>query len=162
MEIDINEVKNYLVTVLNKKLIDSNESDNRKYGYRFLALKYWPEEFDGTPKHVHHIDGNRRNNVVSNLVVLTPSEHQKLHNLFYPKTIAARKVIADSHRGKPSPMKGRKLSEESKKKLSIAHKGKPSPRKGSTHKQESIDKMSKAFKNKHWYYDKELKKRVWY
>ena len=160
MEIEL--IKDYLTNVLHKKLIDSDERDNRKYGYRFLAKKYWPEEFDGTKKHVHHIDGNSKNNVVSNLVVLTPSEHQKLHNLFYPKTIAAKKAIADSHRGKPGPNRGKKFSEESKRKMSIAHKGKPSHRKGTSHKQESIDKMSKAFKNKHWYYDKELNKRVWY
>ena len=28
---------------------------------------------------VHHIDGNRRNNEVSNLVVMTRNEHTQLH-----------------------------------------------------------------------------------
>src|ERR1700690_1864168 len=31
-------------------------------------------------EHVHHIDGNSRNNLIQNLVVLSNSEHQKLHN----------------------------------------------------------------------------------
>ncbi|HBE6653688.1 TPA: HNH endonuclease [Escherichia coli] len=30
-------------------------------------------------KHIHHIDGNERNNVISNLVELTPRQHRRIH-----------------------------------------------------------------------------------
>ena len=59
-EIIIQE-KEYLVNVLGKKLIDSEERDDYKgypQGYVTLAMKYWPEEFkDGPKKIVHHIFG---------------------------------------------------------------------------------------------------------
>ena len=47
---------------------------------------------------IHHLDENKMNNSLSNLVYLTKSEHSKLHN------------------------KGKTLSEETKQRLSIAHK----------------------------------------
>lgn len=37
---------------------------------------------------VHHIDGNKKNNALSNLQVLTQSEHVRLH---WPEMMAARK-----------------------------------------------------------------------
>ena len=80
------EIK-YLTEVLGKRLIDSDERDDRKNpsGYRELAKKYWPEEFtDNVKKHVHHIDFDHSNNVVSNLVVLTHQEHLLIHRLFDP------------------------------------------------------------------------------
>ena len=49
---------------------------------------------------IHHIDENKMNNSLSNLVYLTHSEHTKMHN------------------------KGKKLSEETKQKMSEAKKGK--------------------------------------
>ena len=34
----------------------------------------------GTKEHVHHINGNKLDNRVENLIVLDPSEHQRVHN----------------------------------------------------------------------------------
>jgi hypothetical protein len=38
-------------------------------------------------EHVHHIDGNPKNNTISNLVILSNSEHQKVHLKERLKTI---------------------------------------------------------------------------
>ena len=50
---------------------------------------------------VHHLDENKLNNALSNLVYLTHGEHRRLH------------------------AKGKPKSEETKAKMSAAHKGKP-------------------------------------
>ena len=47
-----------------------------KYIYRKNRHKY-PLRFSEYV--VHHIDGNKRNNHISNLMVLTPEEHAKIH-----------------------------------------------------------------------------------
>lgn len=41
----------------------------------------WEQKYGKLPKgmHLHHIDGNRLNNKIENLQLLTPSEHCKLH-----------------------------------------------------------------------------------
>ncbi|EPW7761752.1 HNH endonuclease [Escherichia coli] len=31
-------------------------------------------------KHIHHIDGNPKNNTISNLIELTPTQHSRIHN----------------------------------------------------------------------------------
>ena len=56
---------------------------------------------------IHHIDGNKFNNSLSNLVYLTRSEHVKIH-----------------HKGKNHPFYGKHHSEETKLKMSAAKKGK--------------------------------------
>ena len=120
MEDIIEQEKKYLVEVLGKKLIDSDEYDNSddysERGYLRLAKKYWPEEFIGDePKEVHHIDFDRTNNAVSNLVVLTRSEHMKIHYMFdsnYSHTLG----------------KHWKLSDETKKRMSIAASKRPKGR----------------------------------
>lgn len=47
-------------------------------------------------EHVHHIDGNRSNNDVSNLVVLSASEHMKLHRQL--EAAAIRQELQDLER----------------------------------------------------------------
>ncbi len=96
--------KEYLVNVLGKKLIDSDEYDKN---YKRLASKHWPEYWDYNnlgkrkqPKiikgyEVHHIDFNHSNNVLSNLVVLTISEHEFIHNIFDPKYVDIKKIRSE-------------------------------------------------------------------
>lgn len=173
----IEEEKKYLVEILGKKLIDSDEINNsQKYserGYRKLAKKYWPEEFkDKTQKHVHHIDFNHDNNVVSNLVVLTISEHRQIHWLFDPNYKQLCYKLSEANKGNNNPMfgkegpnKGKKFSEETRKKLSDSHKGKKfseetRKKMSESHKnisEETKQKLSKAIKGrtcpnkgKHW------------
>ncbi len=152
--------KEYLINVLGKNLIDSEERDDRKNptGYRVLAMKYWPEEFEGEEKKcVHHIDFNHSNNIVSNLVVLTYKEHKLIHRLFDPDYEEYCNNISESQKGKP---KG-PCSEECKKKISEALKDKPKgpcseehknklseSHKGKTHTEETKKKISESTKGK--------------
>ena len=98
-------------------------------------------------EYVHHIDGNSLNNKLSNLMVVSPSEHRRLHPLSreicekYSKQYKGKKLpaelkarMSESHKGKVhSPearqkmsesQKGRIISPESRLKMSIAAKGK--------------------------------------
>ena len=69
---------------------------------------------------IHHIDENKLNNSLSNLVYLTKSEHNIIHKK--GKTLSEETKLKI---GKAS--KGRRHSEEWKKKLSAARKGKKHP-----------------------------------
>lgn len=54
-----------------------------KDGYKFLPKKY----------EVHHVDENKLNNDINNLIVLTKSEHTKLHN-------SKKEIIRDKKSGR--------------------------------------------------------------
>lgn len=73
---------------------------------------------------IHHIDENKMNNSLENLIYLTHSKHAKIH-----------------HKGENHPLYGKQLSEETKKKLSYSLKG---------HKvsEETKQKMREASKGK--------------
>ena len=137
--------RTFLVEELGKKLINSNERVGKnikiskgKYlqGHRYLAMKYWPEEFtDDTRKEVHHINFDHFDNVTSNLVVLTPFEHRTVHNLFDVHRKEGYKKAAASNTGKTRTKETRKkmsdaaknrapMSEETKEKISKANSNK--------------------------------------
>lgn len=112
-EIIIRE-KEYLVNVLGKKLIDSEERNDNpggwgsKRGYTILVHKYWPEEFvDGKRKHVHHINFDPSDNRVCNLVVLTAKEHRTVHVLFDPSYDEVREKISANTKGENNGMYGK-------------------------------------------------------
>lgn len=64
----------------------SYKSDGSVYLHRHLASIKVGRWIDGD-EHVHHIDGNKLNNDLSNLEVLTNSEHAKLHNPYLADNI---------------------------------------------------------------------------
>ena len=66
---------------------------------------------------IHHIDKNKLNNSLSNLVYLTRSEHMKIHS----ETRVFSEDIKEKIR---KTLKGRSLNESTKRKLSKAMKGK--------------------------------------
>lgn len=171
--------RKYLVEELGKNLIDSEERDDRKSptGYRVLAMKYWPEEFaDGKRKHVHHINFNRSDNRVCNLVVLTPSEHRLIHSTFdlntqikyeesgkkISQTLTGRKLspshcanIGKVQSGKPKgPCK-----ESTKLKIGKANSGKNN---GMYGKGYLIKGKVVGNKGMHWYIDQSTGRRVYY
>ena len=66
---------------------------------------------------IHHIDKNKMNNSLSNLLYLSHAEHSKIHS--------ETRVFSEKTKNKMSEAaKGKKLSEETKRKLSEAAKGK--------------------------------------
>ena len=67
-------------------------------------------------------------------------------------TEESRRLMSIAKLGKPSAFKGRTLSEEAKEKIRLSHLGKPSPRKGKPGKSHSLEtrmKMSSSQKGKH-------------
>lgn len=87
-----------------------------------------------------------------NLIFLTPSEHISLHAKITPNKRCEGKHWKNSEEHKRK-QKDKKMSEESKKKISEAHKGKP-------FSEEHKRKLSENLKGKHW---KVINgKRVWY
>ena len=144
--------KDYLVNVFGKKLIDSNEYNE---DYLYLAKKYWPEEYldSSIRKDVHHIDLNHFNNVVSNLVVLTCKEHRQIHAMLKDAGIDKYLINDESAFVKPVKLRKSHLTEEHKQKISQANKGRlkgrVSPNKGNKYSEETRRKMSESQKRQH-------------
>ncbi len=82
---------------------------------------------------IHHLDENKLNNSLSNLVYLTHAEHSSLHKKGKKRSDEAKAKIAAAKKGKPTSdearakiaasMKGKKRSKETRAKLSAANKG---------------------------------------
>lgn len=119
--------------------------------YRKLWIDYYgeiPKDKEGRSYEIHHIDGNRKNNDISNLKCLSIQEHYNLHKeqgdwmacnrmrermkLSQEDRLELNKKISLLKKGKPSGRRGNgrtgtKHSEETKKKMSEVKKGKPQP-----------------------------------
>lgn len=77
--------------------------------HRLLAETFIKKPYpEGTILHVHHIDGNKQNNHLDNLMWLTPKEH---FNLPEWKDLQSR-TQTGLHAGKNNPMYGYKWSDE--------------------------------------------------
>ena len=70
---------------------------------------------------VHHLDHNKINNSLSNLVYITQSEHTSIHNKVMSE--ATKRKISAANKGENHPMYGKHLSEETKQKQSDSLKG---------------------------------------
>lgn len=138
MEEIIKAEREYLINVLNKKLIDSDERANN---YKQLAQKYWPEEFeDNYQKEVHHIDFDHTNSVVSNLVVLSKSEHRKIHFLFDPSFCGLKAKLIKS-REKQSQIMIERGSTKGVRNGMYGKRGINNPNYGSKRSEESRQRM---------------------
>jgi len=107
---------------------------------KYLAWKHFYPEGNGKPKkgHVlHHVDITLRHSnveryilwLIEDLVLMSLSEHSKLHNS-----------------GKNNPFFGKHFSEEARRKISETKKGKPNPHKGPS--EEVRKKISEALKGR--------------
>ena len=87
---------------------------------------------------IHHLDHNKMNNALSNLVYLTHSEHSKIHG---------KNMSEETKLKIGEASKGKKLSDETKRKMSEAQKGNKNML-GKHHSEESKQKMSEAAKGR--------------
>ena len=90
--------------------------------------------------------GEYYNRPASELIFLTPFEHNSLHMKGKQSHWLGKHHTEEAKRKIAEARKGMKFSEETKKKLSIALKGKPTWNKGIPHTEESKLKMSIAKK----------------
>ena len=131
----------------------SIHKDGRSYfkGYRVYELQMhtylgYKKGFD-----IHHIDENKLNNSLSNLVYLTKSEHSKIHGKNMSEK--TKKKISNKLTGRTPWNKGKTLSEETKRKLSESQIGKH-------FSEETKRKMSASRKNLIWINNGVISKRV--
>ena len=120
--------KEYLVNVLGKTIIDSDEiwtgpglklDGTYYYGYNALAKKYLLNDFvTGKRNHIHHINFDHSDDRLCNLVVLTSSEHRIIHYMFDPKAEDTKLKLRDA-------VLGTVQSEELNKKRGEKLKGHP-------------------------------------
>ena len=78
----------------------------------------WKEGMD-----IHHLDENKLNNSLSNLVYLTRSEHTKIHHKCQTLSEETKQKMSEAKKGEKHPLYGKQLSEETKRKMSEAKKG---------------------------------------
>ena len=52
-----------------------------------------PKDKDGNTYHIHHLDGDRTNNDISNLIAVTQEDHYKIH--FFQRDFGAAALLSD-------------------------------------------------------------------
>ena len=104
---------------------------------------------------IHHLDENKMNNSLSNLVYLTRSEHVKIHHKGKHHSEETKRKMSDAKKNMSEETK-RKMSESAKgKRFSDEHKQKLSESaKGKKHSEETKRKISEAIKARN-------KDRIW-
>ena len=97
---------------------------------------------------IHHLDENKFNNSLSNLVYLTRSEHVKIHNETREFSEETKRKMSEAAKGEKNPFYGKHHSEDAKRKMSESLKGENHPLFGKHHSNETLRKMSEAHKGK--------------
>jgi hypothetical protein len=152
-------------------------------GYKQNYRKIWMDHFgeipidsDGRTYDIHHIDGNKNNNQIQNLIAVSIKEHFDIHHKQgdfeackaislrmqnfnfkgYSQSEKTKRKISEAKKGKPcseehkrklsDAHKGKILSKETKQKMSDFRRGKPSGNKGKNHSEEHKRKMSERMK----------------
>ena len=151
---DIAKIENYYKAAAdNTQLWDCHHRDE---------VKVLPSGITVVRSRQDLIDNVRYYNCPANeLIFLTHSEHQRLHNKGMHHSVETRKKISESQKGKKGShhskdtrkkisesMKGKKLSEEHRRKLSEAHKGKMTWNKGKHLSDDTRRKISESLKGK--------------
>ena len=81
-----------------------------------------PTDELGRSYEIHHIDGNRKNNCLSNLMCVSLDEHYEIHSKQYLETgsrkdLAAARILAGKLGKRADELKGFKVSKETKEKI---------------------------------------------
>ena len=104
--------------------------------------------------------GEYYNRPACELIFLTPVDHRRLHNLGKPSgmkgkqhSAETRKKMSEAHKGENNYWFGKHHSAEARKKMSEAHKGKQAWNKGIPQSAEARKKNSEAHKgeNNYWF-----------
>lgn len=114
---NINRKGYYIIT-------STKENNKDKFLHRLIYEDFWG--FKLSPKHIiHHKNGNKLDDCILNLKLMTREEHNILHktgenNPHYgePLPEKTRKKISESIKGEKHPLYGKKHSFESRKKMS--------------------------------------------
>jgi hypothetical protein len=107
-----------------------------------------PVDERGVTYDIHHLDGNRKNNNISNLVCVSIDDHYKIHLNHYlsnPNHKDFASLVFLAHRLKKSTenLTGHTVTEETRKKISGSLSGRKRPK-------EVGEKISSHFKNYKW------------
>jgi len=76
-----------------------NENRCWIYEHRVVVEKYLGRKLS-TREHVHHIDGNPKNNSIDNLDVMTPQEHVRIHKPALKNRLCSVRGCDNKHHGK--------------------------------------------------------------
>jgi hypothetical protein len=114
----------------------------KRLNYRWVWEKNFgpiPKDENGVSYQIHHIDGNRANNDLSNLMCISLEEHIEIHK---KQKDWASVAFLEQMKGRKAT--GWKHSDETKKKLSELLKKGVTGMKGKTHSDDTKRKMSDA------------------
>lgn len=92
-----------------------------------------------TRENVHHINEDKHDNRIENLEIIDVSEHTRRHMIGHLVSLETKKKIGDANR---VSLTGRKLSQAHKLKISASLKGKNTWSKGRKLSPETKEKMS--------------------
>jgi hypothetical protein len=110
--------------------------------YRWIWEKHYgkiPIDENNQTYEIHHIDGNRENNDISNLKCVSKKEHAQIH--FDQKEFAAAYAILKRTKGIKKDFSGWNHSEETKEKISNSISGEKNPMYGKTR----LDRIGKGY-----------------
>ena len=130
--------------------------------------KIWSRHFGKIPKDefersydIHHIDGNRKNNSISNLIAVSLKEHLRIHEsqgdqaaCFMIKIRMNEEIITDKWNhseeskikiGISSKKRGINFTEEHRKKLSLSGRGKILPERSEEYRKKMKRSKSGGF-----------------
>lgn len=76
------------------------------------------QPIDSKKYHVHHLNENKTDNRVENLIILTHKEHHRLHKTGKLHTEEHKRKISEALKGEKNPFFGKHHTEETKQKIS--------------------------------------------
>lgn len=124
-------LKEYSINPYTAEITDSNgvvqetylhqgrETFKKMKVYKIVADTYLGYNLN---KVIHHMDFNPHNNALSNLCLMTPEEHNSLHHKGKKLSEETKKRMSEAMTGNKHAL-GKKYSEEARERLSESHKG---------------------------------------